>query len=376
VLIPAESKVSAENGISIVRRAFGPPFLIEGEPLHVAASIGASAVRADLDPEQLVREAQVAMQHSRRTGGGSVEQLDGARSPEGPDPLRLEAELRQAIELDQFSLHYQPLFRASDGEIEAFEALLRWEHPERGLVGPDQFIPVLEQSGLIIEVGARVVEAACIQTAMWAEAGLGQYRVAVNVSAHQLLVPGFLETVRAALSESGLEPALLELEITETTAMEQVEFVAEVLDELHWLGVRLALDDFGQGYSSLARLQRLPMSTVKIDRDFIPGIATSPTRRSVVAGIIGLSYALELTVVAEGVEADEELQVLRELGCDLIQGYLLSRPLAPSAVEAILLERVRTPILLHPRTGPTALGPTPIEGAAAPPPADQTARAS
>ena len=219
-LIPAESNVSPEDSAGIVRRAFGPPFMVDGETLHVTASIGASSADESNDPERIVREAQAAMEHARRNRGGQIEPFDRARAHTGPDRLRLEAELRQAIKLDQLALHYQPVFRATDGEIESFEALLRWEHPERGLVRPDEFIPVLEQSGLIVEVGTQVLQAACVQTAMWAEAGLGRFRIAVNVSAHQLLVPGFADTVREVLATSGLPPDLLELEITETTAIE------------------------------------------------------------------------------------------------------------------------------------------------------------
>ena len=344
VLIPAALGLRPADVEEPLQGAFSALFQISGETLHLTATVGAGSVDGTISaPELIVRQAQYAMAHSKRAGSGGFAVYGPELDHDHPDLLRLESELRHAIERDQFVLHYQPFIRARDGKTEAFEALLRWEHPQRGLVAPGEFIPALEQSDLIFAAGAWVLRTACSQMSTWAEEGLGPFRVAVNVSARQFVEPGFVDSVREVLLESRLPPHLLEIEITESTAMEQVDLVSVVLADLRRLGVRLSLDDFGQGHSSFARLQRFPLSTVKIDRDFILAISQSHTRRSVVAGIIELAHSLQLEVVAEGIETTEQLTTLRELGCDLLQGYLLSRPLPPAALREWLLERETSP---------------------------------
>jgi EAL domain-containing protein (putative c-di-GMP-specific phosphodiesterase class I) len=240
-------------------------------------------------------------------------------------------------------VHYQPLYDARSGQICAMEALVRWQHPELGLVPPIKFIPAAEKSGLIVPIGAWVLKVACRQAAAWRRQGNTGLCVAVNASVREIQAPGFLELVTTALSEAELDPRALEIELTESAAMRDPELSADVLNRLHQMGVRLAIDDFGAGYSSLMRLREMPISVLKIDRFFVRDIVSSARDRAIVGAVVAMAHSLGLTVVAEGVETEAQLDALKDLRCDTtstecdrIQGYLLSKPVPAEAASALL----------------------------------------
>jgi len=250
----------------------------------------------------------------------------------------LEMDLRDALACHQYYLVYQPIFNLESGETTGVEALLRWRHPTHGVIAPDLFIPIAEQNGSIVRIGRWVLERACARGAAWQRDG-HRLNIAVNVSARQLERTEFVEEVRSALHHSGLEPATLTLEITETVLMRKPDATVHVLTELKALGVRIAVDDFGTGYSSLAYLRQFPVDLLKIDRTFITGLALSGEAQALAHTLIRLGQALGLQTLAEGVEHRDQVQELRREGCDLVQGFLFARPLAPDAVGALLAER-------------------------------------
>ncbi|MDB5804326.1 MAG: diguanylate cyclase protein [Betaproteobacteria bacterium] len=256
--------------------------------------------------------------------------------PDDADPTQ--DELRRAIAEEQFVLHYQPKVSCSTGKITGMEALVRWEHPLRGLVPPDRFIAQMEESGLIIALGAWVLRSACRQTRGWQAAGLGGLPVAVNLSGRQLQSDNIFETVAAALGESGLEPKFLELELTESFLVHDPEQAVATLTRLKQLGVKISVDDFGTGYSSLSYIKRFPLDALKVDRAFVRDITADPSDASITRAIINLAHNLKLTVVAEGVETEAQLGLLIANDCDMIQGYYFSRPVAAPAFEAMLRE--------------------------------------
>jgi diguanylate cyclase len=248
----------------------------------------------------------------------------------------LEGELRHAIERQQLLLNYQPKIDLVTGDIIGVEALVRWHHPERGIVPPTQFIPIAEECGLIVPIGRWVLWEACRQVRAWQAAGLPTIYLAVNISAVELRAPDFVAGVRTILTESGLDPHLLELELTETFLMLDARSTAEVLRELKQIGVTLALDDFGTGYSSLSYLKRFPLDTLKIDRSFVRNITTDADDASIVTAVIGLGRNLHMRVVAEGVETREQLEFLREHGCPVGQGFYFSVPVRPAEFGQLL----------------------------------------
>jgi EAL domain-containing protein (putative c-di-GMP-specific phosphodiesterase class I) len=256
--------------------------------------------------------------------------------------IDLAADLGRAVQEGQFQLAYQPEVHLLSGRIVGLEALLRWRHPTRGQLAPGDFIPLAEDSGTIVPVGRWVLQEACRQAKAWQERwpGTPPLAIAVNLSARQLQHPAIVEEVGAALADAGLDPPSLVLEITETVVMEELDAAVAILGQLRGLGVRLALDDFGTGYSSLSYLHRLPVDILKIDRTFIGGVAGSTEESALARAIVKLGQTLGLETVAEGVETAEQLACLRELGCQLGQGYHFARPLGPAAVDA-LLERER-----------------------------------
>jgi EAL domain-containing protein (putative c-di-GMP-specific phosphodiesterase class I) len=256
------------------------------------------------------------------------------------DRRALETDLRRAVEEGQFFLRYQPIVELRSGEVTGVEALLRWRHPERGVVGPDRFIPVLEETGLICVVGRWVLEEACRQTALWQAMGQDLY-VSVNLSARQLDGGGLVDDVAAVLSMTGLRPGSLVLELTETTLMQDTVAATRCLDGMKALGVRVALDDFGTGYSSLSYLRQLPIDILKIDRSFISTSSDSPEAAACVHMLVQLGQSLGLRTLAEGVERDDQLARLVREGCDDVQGYLFSRPLGADDVPAILAVGLR-----------------------------------
>jgi EAL domain-containing protein (putative c-di-GMP-specific phosphodiesterase class I) len=282
------------------------------------------------------------MYRAKEAGRGRYEVFDAGMRARAVTRLQVENELRRALDREELQLYYQPIHGLGDDRISGCEALVRWEHPERGLVGPDQFIPVAEESGLIIPLGAWVLQRACRQLARWRRSvpGAEDLRITINLSASQVTRPDIVETVADAIAEAGLEPNDIGLEITERVLIEDEQTTADTLRRLQRLGVRLVIDDFGTGYSSLSYLKRYPIEVLKIDRSFVDGIADEESGDlAIVTAIVRMASALGVEVIPEGVETEAQLQALRDLGCQYAQGFLLDRPLPPDELEARLRER-------------------------------------
>jgi diguanylate cyclase (GGDEF)-like protein/PAS domain S-box-containing protein len=322
-----------------LRHQLAAPFDVEGDLIAVHASIGIAVFPNDgTEADALIRAADLAMERARESGAGEslyyTQDLDLCVRQE----LSLERGLQTALNHHAFFLEYQPQFDVSQGRIVGVEALIRWQHPELGLISPAQFIPLAEASGLIVPIGAWVLKTALCQLAAWDQAGLPPLRMAVNLSARQLHDPGLLEMLTDALEVSGVAAHRLELEVTESLLLRNTGLGIEVLGQIREQGVRLALDDFGTGYSSLAYLADMPIDTLKIDRSFVRDIGHKKTHRLIIQAIVALASALSLKTVAEGVESAEELEAMRWLGCDEIQGFFISRPLRPEALALRLAE--------------------------------------
>jgi EAL domain-containing protein (putative c-di-GMP-specific phosphodiesterase class I) len=250
--------------------------------------------------------------------------------------MSLEAKLRRGLERDEFRLHYQPLVDLRTGQVTGLEALIRWQEPELGMVSPIRFIPVAEDTGLILPIGEWVLRTACAQNKAWQGQGLAHVRVAVNLSAHQFRQKDLARQIQGILFASGLEPKYLEVELTESMLMQNVEQAIDTMLELRGLGVHISLDDFGTGYSSLSYLKRFPIDTVKVDKSFVREITVDADSAAIADAIIAMGHSLRLTVLAEGVETEEQLAFLRARGCDRMQGYLFSKPLPPDELTQLL----------------------------------------
>jgi EAL domain-containing protein (putative c-di-GMP-specific phosphodiesterase class I) len=313
------------------------PMVLRDRELTPTASIGIAIADGE-DADTLLRNADTAMYAAKRQGKGRYAIFEPVMHATIIERLDLAADLSRAIQQGQLHLCYQPEIHLRSSRIVGLEALVRWQHPTRGMVPPDQFIPLAEETGSIVSIGGWVVWEACRQAKVWQERwpATPPLTIAVNLSARQLQHPGILDEVQAALAAAGLDPQNLVLEITETAIMEQLDAAITILTELRRLGVRLALDDFGTGYSSLSYLQRLPVDILKIDRSFVSGVAGGTEDSALARAIVTLGQTLGLEVVAEGVETAEQLAALRELGCQLGQGYYFARPLGPAAVDALL----------------------------------------
>jgi diguanylate cyclase (GGDEF)-like protein/PAS domain S-box-containing protein len=320
-----------------VLEAIRPPFHIGVHDLHVTASIGISLYPGDgVAPEQLLKCADLALYRAKERGRDRLQLYNPTFNVQVFEQMVLEGRLRRALEQRQFELLYQPQIGLDTGAVVGFEALLRWRHPELGLVAPDQFVPLAEESGLIEPLGIWVLRTACEQHRAWREAGLPNFRLAVNMSARQFERPGLESRIREVLSETDMDARLLEIELTESVLMQEGDHTEALLASLSDLGVGLALDDFGTGYSSLSYLKRFPITRVKIDRCFVRDIATSGGDAAVARAVIAMAHGLGVEVVAEGIETPEQLAVLRRYGCDEGQGFLLGRPAAPSAVPEVI----------------------------------------
>jgi diguanylate cyclase (GGDEF)-like protein len=336
----------AEHAIMVAERimaALAQPFEMAGQRVYVTASVGiALSASGYTDVENILRDADIAMYHAKQTGRARWVMFDQAMQLAAVRRLQLEADLRDALPQGQLFLQYQPIVSPRDGRIRGFEALLRWRHPEQGLVPPNEFIPLAEELGLIESIGEWVLEQACRQLAAWQQLYDIPLDMSVNVSALQFARSDLVETVRRVLAETGIAPASLKLELTESAVMADGDHALAVFARLKALGVRVSLDDFGTGYSSLSYLRRLPIDTLKIDRSFISQLDRFDDKRQIVEVVLMLARALELDVVAEGVETEAELGLLREMGSDFVQGYVYHRPLAPADV-ATALARYRLP---------------------------------
>jgi len=315
------------------RHCFEQPFQVDGHELHLSAKVGIAIAPHDgCDGETVFRHAEVAVRRAK-SGGNRALFFDAGMASAVAEKLLLENRLRRALDQDQFVLHYQPKVALATGCIVGLEALIRWNAPGLGLVPPMKFIPLLEETGLIVEVGRWALEQASRDRQRWEASGMTAPRVAVNVSAVQLRKPDFVDTVRQAL---GNGPSGIDIELTESLVMEDVHSTIAKLNALRELGVNLAIDDFGTGYSSLAYLARLPVQTLKIDRGFVRTMLEESTTMMLVSTMVSMAHSLKLQIVAEGVETPAQAQALRELACDQIQGYLISRPVPMEEVAGLL----------------------------------------
>jgi diguanylate cyclase (GGDEF)-like protein len=334
---------SAERAIVVAERimqVLAEPFEVAGQRVFVTASVGiALSASGYTDVEDILRDADIAMYHAKQTGRARWVMFDQTMQLAAVRRLQLEADLRGALAQDELFLHYQPIVSPRDGRVSGFEALLRWRHPAHGLVPPNEFIPVAEEIGLIEPIGAWVLEQACRQLRAWQRDHDPRLDMSVNVSAVQFTGGDLLGVVRRVLQETGIAPASLKLELTESAVMADAEHALSIFAQLKALGVRVSLDDFGTGYSSLSYLRRLPIDTLKIDRSFVSQLDRFDDKRQIVEVVMMLARALDLDVVAEGVETDAELQLLRDMGSDFVQGYFYYRPLTAEAAEQALVEQ-------------------------------------
>jgi diguanylate cyclase (GGDEF)-like protein/PAS domain S-box-containing protein len=315
------------------------PLVLDGVELFMSCSAGIAVYPADSDdPHVLAERADIAMYRAKEMGGSNYQFYTAAMNERLGERLRIESALRTALERREFELHYQPQVDTASGRIVGMEALIRWRHPEMGMVAPNRFIPLAEETGLILPVGAWVLRTACQQLRTWQRDGRGHLRMAVNVSARQMAEPDFVQSVAAVLAETGLKPHCLELELTESTVMNDVEHAITVMRQLKKLGVKLAIDDFGTGYSSLAHLKRFEIDVLKIDQTFVRDLTVDPDDAAIVITIIALASNLDLEVISEGVETEEQISFLRQHGCQQMQGYYFSRPVPPSAFITVLEE--------------------------------------
>jgi diguanylate cyclase len=338
---PASSKEEAEQVGRRAIEALQAPVMLAGIDLYVSPSVGIAFYPQDgTTSETLLAHADAAMYCAKQRGQKRPQCFEAGMNTITRERVRLESDLRHALARGQFELHYQPKVDAASGNVHSAEALIRWHHPERGLLPPDDFIPLAEESGLISSIGEWVVREACRQCKAWQLEGLQPLRVAVNVAATQFRHGNLLEMVQKALDDAGLEPHYLELELTESAVMTNPEDSVAILEHLSRMGVLVSVDDFGTGYSSMSYLRRFPIDKLKIDRGFIREVITRPEDASIVRAIISLAHSLRLKVVAEGVETPEQLGVLRSMGCDQYQGYHFSPPLPAIAFSSLVREQM------------------------------------
>ena len=320
-----------------ILNALAAPHFIDGHELHVTTSIGISIYPADAhNAEALIKNADTAMYQAKGKGRNNYKFFKPEMNVRAVERQVIEAHLRQALERQEFVLHYQPKVNLDTGMITGAEALLRWIHPEWGMMLPDRFVPIAEDCGLIVPIGRWVLREACAQAKRWEDAGLKPGSVAVNISAVEFRRNGFVECVRAVLNETGLEPSCLQLEITESVLMHDAESSTAVLQQLKYMGVQLAVDDFGTGYSSLSYLHQFPIDVLKIDQSFVQDIDSTNANGIIVSAVIAMGTSLMQRVVAEGIEEQVQLAFLKARNCVEGQGYLFSRPLGAEQFAALL----------------------------------------
>ncbi len=315
------------------------PLSVAGHELVISASVGISLLSDSArEVPALVSQANMAMQHAKHLGGNNFQFFTQSLQASTLERLQLEIQLRRAVDEQQLQVFYQPKLCLRTGRLDSAEALVRWHHPQRGMVAPGEFIGLAEETGLISAIGEFVLRKACWQACEWQRQGMAPIRVSVNLSVHQLRQGKLVSLVRQVLEETGLSPQWLELELTESQLLDSVEHIIATFQQLRDLGVKLAIDDFGTGYSSLSYLRRFPVDYVKIDRAFISGLGDGTEDAAIIQAIISMAHSLGLKVVAEGVENQSQLEFLRSHGCDEVQGYLISRPIEATAMAGILLQ--------------------------------------
>ena len=341
VIVPDLADDSAAGQLAThLLESFNTPFALDGHEVFVSASIGIAIFPTDgMDLESLLKNADLAMYQAKKRGRNTVQLFASSMGISANKRLSLEGELRRAIDQEQFALWYQPVVDLKTGQVASAEALVRWEHPTDGLILPAEFIPLCEETGLINVLGEWILRAACRQNRGWEEAGLASIPIAINLSGQQLRGGGTVELVQEVLEDAKLDPRHLILELTESTLMEGVGDARTVLPALSALGVELAIDDFGTGYSSLSYLKHFPVNMLKIDKSFIADVTTDPNDAAITSAIVAMGHALELRVVAEGVENEAQVELLRRLGCDLIQGHWVSRPMTANDFARYLRQK-------------------------------------
>jgi len=339
-----EDLMSVTEAIDVadrLQKALALPFNLNGHEVFATVSIGIALSSTGYDrPEEVLRDADTAMYRAKMLGKARHEVFDKTMHARAMNLLQMEADLRRAIDRNEFVLHYQPIVALDTGTISGFEALIRWQHPERGFIAPNEFIPIAEETGLIIPIGQWVLRQACLQIHEWQEQ-FPQYpplQIAVNLSSKQFVTSNLIEQIRQVLKETSVEPHSLKLEITESVVMENFDMAIEMLNQLRSLGIELSIDDFGTGYSSLSYLHRFPISTLKIDRSFVSRMSDNNENAEIVRTVLMLARSLKMDVVAEGVETADQLSQLALLECDYGQGYYFSRPVASADASKLLAD--------------------------------------
>jgi diguanylate cyclase (GGDEF)-like protein len=338
ILLPGvESITGARVVCEKLLAVFGDPFQVARHVVFMTASIGA-AVYPDhgFEIESLLRNADMAMYRSKERGRNTYQWYSDGMSAWAHERLELEVELHRALDAEEFRVHYQPIFDLVGGRMVGVEALVRWRHPARGLLTPDRFLPVAEETGLIVAIDSWVLGAACAQVRRWMDQGLPALRLAVNISGRTFQQPWLADTVMRALEEHHLDPTMLELEVSENVAGHEAAETLAVLQRLRSIGVRVAIDDFGTGYSVLSRLRGFPVNTLKVDKSFVQDIVSDADEGPIVSGLIAMAHRLNVEVTAEGVETPEQLLFLRRHGCDNVQGFLLGRPAESNRIPALV----------------------------------------
>jgi diguanylate cyclase (GGDEF)-like protein/PAS domain S-box-containing protein len=332
----------AANAARAIKEVLDQAFIFDEQEVFISTSIGISLYpHDDRDTAGLLKSAGAALQRAKVEGGNNYQFYTAGGTTRALKQLVLESNLRGALDRSEFVVHYQPQVTIPDFHLVGMEALVRWRHPSLGLLYPSEFVPLAEDSGLILALGEWVMRDACLQNKAWQDAGLAPMRLSVNFSARQFQQPSFISSVAEILKETNLDPRWLEFEITESSIMKEPEQAIEKLHELKLMGIRVAIDDFGTGYSSLNYLKRFPIDTLKIDKTFVADVCKDPHDTAIVRAIITLGHALDLTVIAEGVETQEQLKYLSSLGCDVVQGFLFSKSLPAPVFEELLLEQRR-----------------------------------
>ncbi len=353
VLVPGMTRndpLQAAQVAEKILRCFEKPFQVENREIYATTSIGVSLFPSDgQEVDRLMRHADMAMYRSKENGPNKYRFYSSELSARFQERLALETDLRRAVERDELDVHYQPQVDLRSGRITGVEALVRWNHPQRGSIPPSVFVPIAEETGLIWQIGEQVLRRACRQGRKWVQAGHPDLRIAVNVSARQLKRSGLDELVAEVLEESSLSPTNLEIELTEGSIMEDVESTMELLNRLSEMGVHIAIDDFGTGYSSLAYLKNFTLHRLKIDRSFIRDLGSQESKDAkITRTIIAMAHHLNLRVTAEGVEEQDQLNFLHINGCDEIQGYLYSRPLSSDDMDKFLARKRSSNLLVMP----------------------------